>query len=121
MAQENLAQYIQRCRDKITTVRKKSPDDKNLVEGVTQAPDHLINIEAHGQILAEQLQQTGDVLASVTSEPGKSGIKKEVIAMIENFNTLSIDVKKQREQMNKVMTVFRDFKEETERLSDWLQ
>ena len=66
LAQENLAQYIQRCRDKITTVRQKSPDDKNLVEGVTQAPDHLINIEAHGQFLAEQLQQTGDVLASVT-------------------------------------------------------
>ena len=41
--------------------------------------------------------------------------------MTENFNTLFNDIRKQREQMNKVMTVFRDFKEETERLSDWLQ
>ena len=120
-AQESLKQYIQRCRDKIHTMRQRSPNDKNFVEAVTQALDHLINKEAQGQILTEQLQQTGDVLASVTAEPGKSGIKKEVIAMIENFNTLFADVKKQREQMNKVMTVFRDFKEETERLSDWLQ
>ena len=67
------------------------------------------------------MQHTGDVLASITAEPGRSGIKKEVIAMNENFNTPFVDVKKQREQMDKVMTVFRDFKEETERLSDWLQ
>ena len=121
IAQENLVQYIQRCKDKITTMRQRSPSDKNFVEAVTQALDHLINKEAQGQILAEQLQQSGDVLASVTAEPGKSGIKKEVIAMTENFNTLFNDIRKQREQMNKVMTVFRDFKEETERLSDWLQ
>ena len=41
--------------------------------------------------------------------------------MIESFNVLYIDIKKQREQMNKVMNVFREFKEESERLSDWLQ
>ena len=41
--------------------------------------------------------------------------------MNENFNTLFADVKKQRDQMNKVMTVFRDFKEETEKLSDQMQ
>ena len=121
IAQENLSQYIQRCKDKISTMRQRSPSDKNFVEAVTQALDHLINKEAQGQILAEQLQQAGDVLASVTAEPGKSGIKKEVIAMIENFNTLFADIRKQRDQMNKVMTVFRDFKEETERLADWLQ
>ena len=45
-------------------------------------------------------------------------VSKEVIAMIESFNTLFVDVKKQREQMNKVMTVLRDFKEEAERLTD---
>ena len=46
------------------------------MEVVIQALDHLINKEAQGQILAEQHQQTGDVLASVTAEPGKSGIKR---------------------------------------------
>ena len=56
-------------------MRQRSPNDKNFVEVVIQALDHLINKEAQGQILAEQLQQTGDVLASVTAEPGKSGIK----------------------------------------------
>ena len=121
IAQENLAQYIQRCRDKVHTMRQRSPNDKNFVEAVTQALDHLINKEAQGQILAEQLQQTGDVLAAVTAEPGKSGIKKEVISMNETFNVLYTDIKKQRDQMNKVMNVFREFKEETERLSDWLQ
>jgi nesprin-1 len=120
-AQENLAQYIQRCKDKIHTMRQRSPNDKNFVEAVTQALDHLINKEAQGQILAEQLQQSGDVLASVTAEPGKSGIKKEVIAMVESFNLLFGDIRKQREQMNKVMNVFREYKEETEKLSDWLQ
>jgi nesprin-1 len=73
IAQENLRQYIQRCRDKVHTMRQRSPNDKNFVEAVTQALDHLINKEAQGQILAEQLQQTGDVLAAVTAEPGKSG------------------------------------------------
>ena len=42
-AQENLAQYIQRCKDKIHTMRQRSPNDKNFVEAVTQALDHLIN------------------------------------------------------------------------------
>ena len=41
--------------------------------------------------------------------------------MIESFNMLYLDIKKQRDQMNKVMNVFREFKEESERLSDWLQ
>ena len=76
-----------------STSRQRLPNDKNFVEAVTQALDHLINKEAQGQILAEQLQHTGDVLASITVEPGKSGIKKEVIAMNENFNTLFVDVK----------------------------
>jgi nesprin-1 len=31
------------------------------------------------------------------------------------------DVKKQRQQMGLIMNIFRDFKEETERLTDWLQ
>ena len=36
IAQDNLAQYIQRCKDKISTMRQRSPSDKNFVEAVTQ-------------------------------------------------------------------------------------
>ena len=121
VAQETLGQYLQRCKDKLHTMRQRSPNDKNYVDAVTQALDHLLNKEAQGQILVEQLQQAGDVLLTTAPESGKSGIKADIARIVDDFNALFKDIKQQREQMGKIINVFQDFKEETERLSDWMQ
>ncbi len=122
VAQESLEQYLQRCRDKLHTMKQRSPNDKNYVEAVTQALDHLLNKEAQGQILVEQMQQTGDVLLkSLKNASGQQEVRDDITKMIDSFNTLFNDIKDQREQMGKVMSIFSDFKDETERLGDWMQ
>jgi len=119
-AMESVGQYLQRCKDKLQTMRQRSPNDKNYVDAITQGLDHLLNKEAQGQILLEQLQQTGDVLKK--SKVGNvSDVDAEVSKQTAAFNELFADVKSQREQMGHVMGIFRDFKEETERLTDWLK
>ncbi len=121
-AQDSLAQYLQRCKDKLHTMKQRSPNDKNYVEAVTQALDHLLNKEAQGQILVEQVQQTGDVLLkSAKTSKEKEDIQAKVAKAVEDFHVLFGDIKEQRSQMGKVMNIFCDFKEETERLSDWMQ
>ena len=35
-AHETLEQYIRRCKDKLHTMRQRSPNDKNYVDAVTQ-------------------------------------------------------------------------------------
>ncbi len=120
-AQESLAHYLQRCKDKLHTMRQRSPNDKNYVEAVIQALDHLLNKEAQGQILLEQVQQAGDVLLKNLPASSHSVIKEEVAARVRDFEELFGDIKQQRDQMGSIMNVFRDFKEETERLSDWMQ
>ena len=120
-AHETLEQYIRRCKDKLHTMRQRSPNDKNYVDAVTQALDHLLNKEAQGQILIEQLHQSGEVvLAPLRGEEGGQ-IKADIDSTVSDFNELFVDIKKQRDQMGRIMTVFQDFKEETERLSDWMQ
>ncbi|QQP31635.1 Nesprin1like [Caligus rogercresseyi] len=73
--------------------------------------------------MTEQLQQAVDVL--LKANKGSSGdleyVKKDSLKVIGDFTELFQDIKKQRDQMSLIMNVFRDFKEETERLSDWLQ
>ena len=120
-AHETLEQYIRRCKDKLHTMRQRSPNDKNYVDAVTQALDHLLNKEAQGQILIEQLHQSGEVvMAPLGAEEGAS-IRADIDRTVSDFGELFVDIKKQRDQMGRIMTVFRDFKEETERLSDWMQ
>ena len=60
------------------------------------------------------------MLAPLGSEEGAS-IRADIDRTVSDFGELFVDIKKQRDQMGRIMTVFRDFKEETERLSDWMQ
>ena len=121
VALESLGQYLQRCKDKLHTMKQRSPNDKNYVDAVTQALDHLLNKEAQGQILVEQVQQTGEVLLKTTSGNARSILQKDIAASVQSFGDLFEDIKRHREQMGLIMSVFRDFKDETERLNDWMQ
>ena len=118
---EALEQYIRRCKDKLHTMRQRSPNDKNYVDAVTQALDHLLNKEAQGQILIEQLHQAGEIVLAPLCGEEAAAIKADMDGTVANFNELFVDIKKQKDQMGRIMTVFQDFKEETERLSDWMQ
>lgn len=121
VAQDSLVQYLQRCRDKLNTMKQRSPNDKNYVDAITQGLDHLLNKEAQGQIIVEQLTQAGEVVLEKNTVLNKDRVRQDIAALNESFVQLFNDVKKQRQQMGQIMNVFRDFKEETERLTDWLQ
>jgi nesprin-1 len=120
-AQDSLVQYLQRCRDKLNTMKQRSPNDKNYVDAITQGLDHLLNKEAQGQIIVEQLTQAGEVLLEKNTVLNKDRVRQDIATLNESFVQLFNDVKKQRQQMGQIMSIFRDFKEETERLTDWLQ
>ena len=122
-AKEALKNYIQRCRDKINTMKQRSPNDKNYFEAVIQALDHLMNKEAQGQILLEQMELAAQTLFSQkeASHFAIDSEQDEVKNLIETYNDLFNGVRNQRHEMDKIMQVFQKFKEDTERLSDWLQ
>ena len=120
-AQDSLVQYLQRCRDKLNTMKQRSPNDKNYVDAITQGLDHLLNKEAQGQIIVEQLTQAGEVVLEKNTVLNKERVRQDIATLNESFIQLFNDVKKQRQQMGQIMNIFRDFKEETERLTDWLQ
>ena len=120
IAQDSLVQYLQRCRDKLQTMKHRSPNDKNYVDAITQGLDHLLNKEAQGQIIVEQLTQAGDILLDKDTILNKEKVKQDIAMLNDSFINLFNDVKQQRKQMGQIMNVFRDFKDETERLTDWL-
>lgn len=121
VAQDSLVQYLQRCRDKLQTMKQRSPNDKNYVDAITQGLDHLLNKEAQGQIIVEQLTQAGEILLNKDTILNKEKVQQDICTLNESFVSLFDDVKQQRKQMGQIMNIFRDFKDETERLTDWLQ
>jgi nesprin-1 len=100
----------------------------------------LLNKQAQGELLVEHLTHTGEVAIASTSKPGQDQIRNEIRALREGFETLFrgkilvflmcseliiiciiLDIRQKKHQLESTVGQWRDYKEEYERLSDWLQ
>lgn len=120
-AYDDLHAFVNRTRDKIPALKQRNLGDRLSIETAVQALDTLLTRQAQGQILVDQLLHRGEVLLHSTSQSGQEHYRNEMRAVKESFESLFQDISKQKENLQKTVVQWRDYKDEYEKLSDWLQ
>lgn len=120
-AHDELISWLGRAREKVPSLKSKPLSDKLAIENSVAPLDALINKQAQGELLLEHLQHTGEVVLASTSVEGQQIIKNEMKALKESFDALFNEIKQQKSQLEDTVNQWRDYKDEYERLSDWLQ
>ncbi|KZC10894.1 Nesprin-1 [Dufourea novaeangliae] len=120
-AHDDIINWLSRAREKIPSMKQRPLSDKLAIENAVAPLESLLNKKAQGELLVEHLQHTGKVVCASTSPQGQEIIKNEVRALTESFEELFKDIKQQKDQLEKTVSQWRDYKDEYERLSDWLQ
>lgn len=120
-AHDELLTWLSRAREKLPSLKQRSLSDKLAIENSVAPLDALLNKQAQGELMVEHLQHTGEVVCASTSTPGVETIRNEIRALRESFEGLFKEIKQQKEQLEITVVEWRDYKEEYERLSDWLQ
>ncbi|KPJ06864.1 Nesprin-1 [Papilio machaon] len=120
-AHDELIQWLGRAREKVPSLKSKPLSDKLAIENAVTPLDALINKQAQGELLLEHLQHTGEVVLASTSPEGQTVIKNEMKALKESFDDLFNEIKQQKSQLENTISQWREYKDEYERLSDWLQ
>lgn len=119
---DELQGWLTRAKEKIPASGQRALGDRLYdIETAGSTLTGLMNKKAQGSLLLERLQQSGEVAMASTSEPGKDIIRNEMKAANDNFEQLFKEIQQQKESLETTMLKLRDWKEEYERLSDWLQ
>ena len=87
----------------------RSPNDKNYANAIVHALTNLLNKEAQGQIMIEQLSQAGQVMTAKAPE-FEADISGSTDALRKQFAELFAEISRQNGQLSDVMAHFRDFK-----------
>lgn len=118
---DDLTNWLNRAREKLPDMKQRSLSDKISIDNITSTLDGLLNKQAQGELLVEHLQHTGEVLLPSTSRSGQDMIKTDIRSIKSGFENFFADVLKQRKDLEKTIILWREFKEEFEKLSEWLQ
>ncbi|XP_018395829.1 PREDICTED: nesprin-1 isoform X2 [Cyphomyrmex costatus] len=120
-AHDDLIGWLSRAREKIPSMKQRSLSDKLAIESAVVPLESLLNKKAQGELLVEHLQHTGNVVCASTSPIGQEVIRNEIRALTESFEGLFKEIQQQKNQLEATVSQWRDYKDEYERLSDWLQ
>lgn len=120
-AKNDLSGWINRSREKLPTLKPQTLTDKLSIENSVAPLEALLNKKAQGELLVEHLIHTGEVVMASTSPQGKESIKHDIKTLRDSFESLFKDIQNQRNKLEATMIQWRDFKEEFDRLSEWLQ
>ena len=120
-AYDDLSNYINRAREKIPILQQSASGDKMSVESSVSPLESLLNKQAQGELLLEHLQHTAEVVLASTSSNGQQIIKNDIRELKQNFENLFKEIRKQKEKLEDTLTRWRDYKDEYEKLSEWLQ
>ncbi|KAL0110413.1 hypothetical protein PUN28_013801 [Cardiocondyla obscurior] len=120
-AHDDLIGWLNRAREKIPSMKQRSLSDKLAIESAVVPLESLLNKKAQGELLVEHLQHTGKVVCASTSPVGQEVIRNEIRALTESFEGLFKEIQQQKDQLEATVSQWRDYKDEYERLSDWLQ
>lgn len=120
-AHDDLINWLNRAREKLPSMKQRSLSDKIAIENAVAPLENLLNKKAQGELMVEHLQHTGQVVCASTNSQGQEVIRNEMRALTESFETLFKDIENQKDQLQATVSQWRDYKDEYERLSDWLQ
>ena len=118
---DDLSAFVNRTRDKIPALKQRNLGDRLSIETAVSAMVTLLTRQAQGQILVDQLFHRGEVFLASTSPSAQEVYRKEIQALRENFEDLFKDIANQKECLEKTVVQWREYKDEFEKLSDWLQ
>jgi nesprin-1 len=119
---DELVGWLTRAKEKIPSLKQRSIGDRMVdVETAGSMFTSLMNKKPQGGLLLERLQQSGEVAMASSSDSGKDLIRSEIRTLNDSFETLFKEIQQQKESLEGTMLKLRDWKEEHERLSDWLQ
>ncbi|XP_074030429.1 muscle-specific protein 300 kDa isoform X10 [Leptinotarsa decemlineata] len=119
-AYDEVQAWMTRAQEKVPQLQRPL-SDKLTVDMLAGPLDHLLNKQAQGEVLLENLEHTAQVVLPHTSVKGQESIKNDIRALRESFERLFKDLKQQREQLEAVLANWREYKDEYEKVSDWLQ
>lgn len=119
-AYDNLNNYINRAREKIPMIQQNSLNDKMSIEQSVAPLESLLNKKSQGELLLEHLQSTSEVVLASTSPSGQQIIKNDIRELKDSFEDLFKEIRLQKEKLQDTMLRWRDYKDEYEKLSEWL-
>lgn len=120
-AYDDLMTWISRAREKVPVMKHKPLGDRLAIEESVTALTGLLNKQAQGQLKVEDMQRKSQVLLSTTAPAGQGTISSEVRALQESFDLFFKEVQSQKDNLSRTVVQWREYKEEYERLSDWIQ
>uniref|UniRef100_A0A1B0C1F9 KASH domain-containing protein n=1 Tax=Glossina palpalis gambiensis TaxID=67801 RepID=A0A1B0C1F9_9MUSC len=120
-AYDDLLSWISRAREKFPSLKQGSLSDKLAIESAVQATENMLNKQAQGELLVEHLVHTGEVVLASTSPQGQEIIRNDIRSLRDSFEGLFRDINQQKENLEATMQQWRAYKEEYERLIEWLQ
>ncbi|KAF5308513.1 hypothetical protein FQR65_LT06178 [Abscondita terminalis] len=120
-AYDELQRWLIRAQEKMPQIKQRPLSDKLAVESLVAPIDALLNKQAQGEVLLDHLEHSAEVVLPSTSSAGQETIKNDNRALRESFERLFKELKEQKDQLDVVLVHWRDYKDEYERLSDWLQ
>lgn len=120
-AKNDLSGWINRAREKLPAMKPQSLADKLSIENSVTPLDGLLNKKAQGELLVEHLIHTGEVCMASTSQQGNELIRNDIKTLRESFEALFKDILNQRNKLDATITQWREFKEECDRILEWLQ
>lgn len=119
-AYDNLNSYINRAREKIPMIQQNSLNDKMSIEQSVAPLESLLNKKAQGELLLEHLQSTSEVVLASSSNNGQQIVKNDIRELKESFEDLFTEIRLQKEKLQDTMLRWRDYKDDYEKLSEWL-
>jgi nesprin-1 len=119
-AYDDMTTWIRRAREKVPALKHRSLGDRLAIESAVQSLDALLNKQGQGQMKVEALNRCCEVVLASTSGSGQDTIRNEVRTLNEAFETFFREIVTQKQSLERTVVQWRDYKEEYERLSDWL-
>lgn len=118
---DEVQRWMTRAQEKVPQLKQRSLTDKLSIESFSGPLDHLLNKQAQGEVLLENLEHAAQVVLPNTSSHGQELIQNDIRALRESFDRLFKDLQQQRDQLEIVLQYWREYKDDFERISDWLQ
>jgi len=118
-AHQELVTWLSRVRERIP--RASAADGVIEFETANATYAGLMNKKPQGLVLLEQLQQLGLLVVSHVAPEQSLPIQAEVRAMGESLESLFKEIEDEKEALGKTMSSLNEWREEYERLSDWVQ
>ena len=87
-AYEEFQRWLTRAQEKIPQLKQRPLSDKLAVESFASPLDTLLNKQAQGEVLLDNLEQSAEVVLPSTNSHGQDIIKNDNRALRESFERL---------------------------------